>query len=105
MAHSIAKGRTARPRASMSLAILLSFIAVNATAGQHSHVDSAESPTACAVCASTHQAPVSTAPQSDIFLVPPSTFQENIAGPVRAIPAVERVSQRTRAPPVESLIG
>lgn len=103
--HSIAKGRTGRPRASMSLAILLSFIAVNAMAGQHSHVDSAESPAACAVCASTHQAPVSTAPQSEISPVPPSMFQELIDGPVCSIPATERVSQRTRAPPAESLIG
>jgi hypothetical protein len=106
MAHmSIAKGRSGRPRASMSLAILLSFIAVSAMAGQHSHVDSAESPTACAVCASTHLAPVSTAPPSEVLHVPPSTFSYSVDGPARAIPASAPISLRTRAPPVESLFG
>jgi hypothetical protein len=106
MAHmSITKGRNGRPRVSMSLAIMLSFIAVSAMAGQHSHADSAESPTACAVCASTQQAPVSTAPPGDTFHVPPATFSYSVDGPARAIPASAPLAQRTRAPPMESLIG
>ena len=60
--RSDATGRMGRPRALAGVAFALLFIVSGAMAGQHSHADTAESPAACAVCASTHQAPVLAAP-------------------------------------------
>ena len=55
--RSDATGRMGRPRALAGVAFALLFIVSGAMAGQHSHADTAESPAACAVCASTTQLP------------------------------------------------
>ncbi|WP_419163260.1 hypothetical protein [Candidatus Palauibacter sp.] len=94
-----ATGQMRRPLALAGIAFALSFIVVGAMAGQHSHTDTAESPAACAVCVSTQQAPVVTAPAQipDLKLedrrTPPEfdsrlAFQPSIA-----------TTDRARAPP------
>lgn len=98
MAHMSTGGRNG-PRVLTRLAIALSFLFVSALAGQHTHTDTAESAAACAVCASTHQAPVSTLPPAEPIAAPIFAALEAPAFDHRELRPADGSTRRTRAPP------
>ncbi|MDX1394360.1 MAG: hypothetical protein R3195_08215 [Gemmatimonadota bacterium] len=101
MVNAWTRGRRRR-HGSVGLAIALSFLFVSAWAGQHSHTGTAESPSACAVCASIHQAAASSAPTTQPIETPTAVWLQTVdLDSDQPRPAWTAV-HRTRAPPVVS---
>ncbi len=100
MVHRIdAKGRLGRLGALTGVVLALSFVFVSAMAGQHTHTDTAESPAACAVCASTQQAPITTAPtQLEIVVLDVHAWASRL-GSTQPVRSTLWQADRSRAPP------
>lgn len=101
MVHRLdAKGCRTGLGALTGVALALSMVFVNAVAGQHTHTGTAESPASCAVCVSTHQAPVTASPAASTLIPLAATTTPLSLEPEQELRAAVIPSYRTRAPPV-----
>lgn len=97
MAHRNDVGRWLGAVTGVCLALAL--VSGQVSAGQHSHADAGDSPLSCAVCASSHHAPVVPAPLGLLAVARTVEFAQPPELPRLAPHRVATSPLRSRAPP------
>jgi len=98
MAHRNDTGRWLGAVTGACLALALT--AGQVSAGQHTHADAGDSPLSCAVCASSHHAPVVPAPLAPLAVAQTVDREPPHVAPRVAPRRIARSSLRSRAPPI-----